>query len=116
MTTQSQGWFHGFYQELKRRRVMRVATLYIVLFWPIIQIADILSPALELPPITMRYLLIAFASGFPLALILSWLYDLNRPGVVRVAAESESAAETAAMAQATASTRLMLIPMESAAC
>jgi TolB-like protein/lipopolysaccharide biosynthesis regulator YciM len=93
VSTQSQGWFHGFYQELKRRRVMRVATLYIVLFWPVIQIADILSPALELPPITMRYLLIAFVSGFPLALILSWLFDLNRTGMVRVTAES--GAETA---------------------
>ena len=50
MTTQgiSSSW-RGFYEELKERRVIRVATLYVILFWPVVQVADILSPALELP-------------------------------------------------------------------
>lgn len=72
-----------FVDELKRRRVMRVATLYVLALWPIIQIVDILSPAIDLPPITMRYLLIAFVAGLPVALLLSWLFDLNREGLVR---------------------------------
>ena len=86
----SQGsWFQRIYQELKHRRVMRVATLYIVLCWPIIQVADILSPAVGLPPEAMRYLLIAFTAGFPIALTLSWLFDLNRSGIVRSTGPSE---------------------------
>ena len=68
MSTEGQSWFQGFYQELKRRRVMRVAALYVALFWPVIQIADILSPALELPPQTMQYLLIVSVVGLPIAL------------------------------------------------
>ncbi|MDH3643274.1 MAG: hypothetical protein OES38_14325, partial [Gammaproteobacteria bacterium] len=94
MSTQTTSWTQNFYQELKRRRVMRVATLYVVLFWPIIQIADILSPALDLPPITMRYLLITFAAGLPVAVALSWLFDLNKSGVVR-AAPGEDVVEAA---------------------
>lgn len=62
---------------------MRVATLYVVLCWPIIQIADILSPAVGLPPEAMRNLLFLFAGGFPVVLTLSWLFDLNRSGIVR---------------------------------
>ena len=77
------GWWQSFYQELKDRRVIRVATLYVFLFWPVIQIADILSPALDIPAEAMRYLLAIFVLGLPIVLILSWLYDLNRSGVVR---------------------------------
>ena len=91
MSAESQSWYHDFYQELKRRRVMRVAALYIVLFWPVIQIADILSPALDLPPEAMRYLLIVFAVGLPIAMGFSWLFDLNKTGVERVAAEASGA-------------------------
>ena len=39
----------GFYEELKRRHVIRSATLYIIAFWPIVQVVDILTPALGLP-------------------------------------------------------------------
>lgn len=86
----SQGnWFQRLYQELKHRRVMRVATLYLILCWPVIQVADILSPAVGLPPEAMRYLLIVFTVGFPIVLTLSWLFDLNRSGIVRSTGPSE---------------------------
>ena len=76
-----------FFEELKRRRVIRVATLYVLALWPIIQIADILAPAIGLPVAAMRYMLIAFVAGLPVVLILSWLYDLNRGGLVRTGDE-----------------------------
>ena len=75
----------SFYRELGRRRVFRAAALYVVVFWPVIQVVDILSPALELPDVTMRYLLITFLAGLPVMLILSWLFDLNRGGLTRAA-------------------------------
>ena len=50
MANAQNNWFQSFYDELKHRRVIRVATLYVILFWPIIQVADILSPAMGLPP------------------------------------------------------------------
>lgn len=76
-------WFKHFFEELKRRRVIRAATIYVIAFWPVIQIADILSPAINLPEVTMRYLLIAFAAGFPVTLLLAWVFDLNKSGVIR---------------------------------
>lgn len=85
----SDNWFKRFFEELKRRRVIRVATIYVIAFWPVIQIADILSPALNLPDFTMRYLLIAFMGGFPLALILAWVFDINKSGVVRTGEDSQ---------------------------
>jgi len=60
--------FQSIKEELKRRRVFRVATLYVVAMWPIIQIADILSPALNLPDGAMRTLLMVFIAGFPVAI------------------------------------------------
>ena len=82
----------SFLAELKRRRVIRVATLYVVAFWPIIQIVDILSPAIDIPPSAMRYMLIAFVAGLPVVLLLAWLYDLNRDGLVRTADADEGEA------------------------
>lgn len=71
------------FEELKRRRVIRVGTLYFLVFWPIIQIVDIASAAIGLPDSAMRYLVLAFFGGLPVVLTLAWLFDLNRGGLVR---------------------------------
>ncbi len=94
--TESTSGLQKLLGELKERRVMRAATLYVIFFWPVIQIADILSPAMDIPPEAMRYLLIAFVVGLPVAVLLSWLFDLNRAGVVRAGAGVETAAAHAA--------------------
>jgi TolB-like protein/Tfp pilus assembly protein PilF len=71
------------YDELKRRRVIRVATLYVLALWPVIQIIDILAPAIGISGLAMRNLLFTFAAGLPVALTIAWFYDLNREGLVR---------------------------------
>ncbi len=86
-------WWQDFFEELKRRRVFRVATLYIVAFWPIIQIVDILSPALELPDSVMRYLVFAFAIGFPITIVFAWIFDVNKDGVTVTTSETDEAAQ-----------------------
>jgi hypothetical protein len=78
---QSGNWMQELFEELKRRRVIRVATLYIIAFWPIIQIVDILSPTLNLPDSVIRYLVFAFIGGFPVMLILAWVFDINKEGI-----------------------------------
>jgi TolB-like protein/Flp pilus assembly protein TadD len=78
------GKFHILLEELKRRRVFRVATLYVVATWPIIQIADILSPALNLPDGAMRTLLMLFIVGFPIVIALSWIYNLTPKGLMKI--------------------------------
>jgi len=69
--------------ELRRRRVFRVATLYVVSMWPLIQILDILSPALNISNQTMSNVLFYFAAGFPIAVGLAWLYNLTPQGFVK---------------------------------
>jgi TolB-like protein/Flp pilus assembly protein TadD len=71
------------FQELKRRHVFRVTTLYVVLGWPAIQIADLMQPVLGVPDSTIRMLLFGFIAGLPLVLALSWIYDLTPQGIVR---------------------------------
>jgi len=71
------------WQELRRRRVFRVAGLYVVGAWLVIQVADILFPAWGLPETALRYLFIAAAAGFPVALVFGWFYDFTPRGITR---------------------------------
>ncbi len=72
-----------FWQEMRRRRVFRLAGLYIVGAWLVIQVADISFPAWGIPETAIRYLFIAAAACFPVALIFSWYYDITPRGIVR---------------------------------
>ena len=60
----------SFYEELKRRNVVKAAVLYVVASWLILQVADVLFDALELPSIWVRLVLAILILGFPLALII----------------------------------------------
>jgi TolB-like protein/tetratricopeptide (TPR) repeat protein len=71
------------WQELRRRRVFRLAGLYIVGAWLVIQVADVSFPAWGLPETAIRYLFIAAITGFPVALVFSWFYDITPQGIVR---------------------------------
>ena len=73
----------NIWQELRRRRVFRVAGLYIVGAWLVIQVADIFFPAWGLPETALRYLFVAAAAGFPVALIFGWFYDIAPQGILR---------------------------------
>ena len=72
-----------FFTELKRRKVYRVAVGYAVLAWLLIQIATQVFPFLEIPTWIVRLVIILLALGFPVALLLSWVFDLTSKGVVR---------------------------------
>ena len=69
----------GFLRELKRRRVLRTALLYVVGSWIALQAAEVLSEA-GLPPSAMRNLLIILSFGFPLALVIGWFFDITIEG------------------------------------
>ena len=72
-----------FWQELRRRRVFRLAGLYIIGMWVVIQVADISFQAWGVPDSALRYLFIAAFVCFPVALIFSWHYDITTKGIVR---------------------------------
>jgi len=71
----------NFLRELRRRRVLRTASIYVVGSWLLMQVADIVFPALAVPETAMRNLLFALTAGFPLALIAGWYFDITRDGI-----------------------------------
>jgi len=77
------------FEQLKRRNVIRVAALYVVVSWLILQVADVLVDAFELPNWSMRLLIAILLLGFPLALAFSWIFELTPEGVMRETEISE---------------------------
>ena len=71
------------WHELRRRRVFRLAGLYVVGAWLVIQVADISFPAWGVPETAIRFLFIAALACFPVALIFSWFYDVTPQGIIR---------------------------------
>jgi TolB-like protein/Tfp pilus assembly protein PilF len=72
-----------FLKELRRRRVFRVAGLYVVAVWLLMQAANILFPAWGIPDAAITYLLWAGLLGFPVALAFGWVFDLSAQGIRR---------------------------------
>src|SRR5437764_5561166 len=71
----------GFFEELQRRKVYRVAAAYIIAAGFIIQIGSAVLPAWELPNWTLRFVVVLLLVGFPVALILAWAYDVTPQGI-----------------------------------
>ena len=73
----------GFIAELKRRNVFRVGVAYLVLGWVVIQVTDIVSPALNLPDWTLPMVTWFGVIGFPFALLFAWAFELTPEGIKR---------------------------------
>ena len=69
------------FAELKRRNVFRVAALYVIAAWLIMQVAGLLFGVLEMPPWTSKLVLSLLALGFPLVLLFSWIYEITPEGL-----------------------------------
>jgi len=79
-----------FWQELKRRRVIHVITVYASASFVLIELVNNLAEPLNLPPGLATIVIIVLAVGFPLAVILSWIYDLTGEGLERTKPIEES--------------------------
>jgi TolB-like protein/lipopolysaccharide biosynthesis regulator YciM len=77
-------WIERLVAELRRRRVIRVAVVYATTGFVLLQLADILVPALRLPSWTLRLVTLALVLGFPLAIGLAWVYNVTDEGLERV--------------------------------
>ena len=73
----------SFIQELKRRNVFRVTAIYVIVSWLLMQIGDVMFPALRLPEWTTTMLVAFLLLGFPIAVILAWAYEVTPAGVKR---------------------------------
>ncbi len=73
----------SFLEEIKRRKVFQVAAVYLVVAWLIMQVVDVVSGPLLLPDVFARIVIVVLAIGFPIAVVLSWAFDLTPEGVVK---------------------------------
>lgn len=79
-----------FIRELRRRAVFRTAGLYVGICWIAIEASSVVLPAFEAPEWTMRAIIIAAIVGFPITLVLAWVYEITDRGIV----VQEDAADT----------------------
>jgi TolB-like protein/Flp pilus assembly protein TadD len=73
----------NFFAELKRRNVYKVAVAYAVVAWLLIQVATQVFPFFELPNWAVQIVVLAMVIGFPIALVLSWAFELTPEGIKR---------------------------------
>src|SRR5205823_6191915 len=73
----------NFFAELKRRNVYRAAVAYGVVPWFLTQLTTQVFPFFEIPNSAVRFVVIALAIGFPIAMLLAWVYEFTPAGIVR---------------------------------
>lgn len=78
----------NLFEELKRRKVFRVAAFYAAAAWVLMQVADVVLPALRMPDWVITVVVVALLLGLPLAIFLAWVFDWTPEGIVR---ESDAA-------------------------
>ena len=71
----------NLFSEFKRRNVYKVAALYIIVGWVVLQVVDMFMSFMPLPEWTSRLVFVLLAAGFPVALLLAWAFDLTPDGV-----------------------------------
>src|SRR5881409_4474493 len=71
----------SFFEEVKRRKVYRVAAAYMIAAGGAIQLASAAFPAWELPNWALRSVIVLLLLGFPVALILAWAFDITMQGI-----------------------------------
>ena len=73
----------GFLRELKKRKVYRAAVTYAAVSFVILQVADLVLPTLTNSDTLFQIMVIACLAGFPLAIVLAWIFDLRNGRLVR---------------------------------
>jgi len=90
----------SFWEEIKRRKVARVAVAYLVVAWLLVEVVVTVEEPLGLPGWLDTSVIVLVLVGFPLALILSWVFDLTSVGIIRTK-HLESITETSEHSVAT---------------
>lgn len=98
----------SLFGELRRRKVFRVAAAYAVVAWLLLQIADVLLENFGAPDWVFKSFTVLLVLGFPLAVVLAWVFELTPEGMKRTPAESEPASPGEAR-QGRLTDRLILI-------
>jgi hypothetical protein len=80
----------SLFRELKQRKVFRVAAVYVVLAWGILQVVDVVSEPLSLPLWFSTVTILLLAIGFPIALVFSWIFDFGPQGPTRTVTDTSA--------------------------
>jgi hypothetical protein len=73
----------SLFAELKRRNVFRVGIAYAVVAWLVMQIGEVMAPALYLPDWVLSTLAFFLILGFPVVLVMAWVFELTPEGIKR---------------------------------
>ena len=73
----------SFFAELKRRNVYKVGAMYAVAGWLLVQVVTQVFPIFDVSALVQRIIVLAIVAGFPVALVLSWIYELTPQGIVK---------------------------------
>ncbi len=76
--------------ELNRRKMLQVAAVYLVVAWLTMQVIDVIHSPLRLPEWFPTVVIVFLAIGFPIAMIISWAFNVTPGGVVRDKGNDES--------------------------
>lgn len=87
--------YQTFFADLKRRQVFKVAAVYGVVAFAVLQAGDLLIAGLGLPEMVLGAATVLVILGFPIALVLAWAFELTPEGVRRT--EAAGSAELAAI-------------------
>ena len=71
----------SLFDELKRRKVFKVGAAYLVVAWLAVQAASIGFPAFDAPPWALRIFILIALLGFPIAVVMAWVFDITPEGV-----------------------------------
>lgn len=71
----------SFYQELRRRKVIRVAVMYAIVAWVVVEVASVMFPGMLLPDWSVRLVIGLAVLGFPIALVLAWAMEMTPDGL-----------------------------------
>lgn len=97
----------GFFRQLRERKVIRVAIVYVLVGWVVMQVGEVTFDALMLPDWSLSFLIAVAILGFPIALVLAWAYELTPEGIRR-----DSAAEPAEPPKADTTPSIAVLPFE----
>ena len=73
----------SFWQELKRRKVIRITTVYAAAAFIVLQLVDIIAQPLQLPAWTMTLVIVLLCIGLLITLLVAWVYDITPEGIIK---------------------------------
>ena len=101
-----------FFVELKRRKVYRVAVAYIVGAWVLVQVVTQVFPYFDVPTWEIRIVILALCLGFPVAVVLAWVFDITPSGIKRTEDAPSGALGTARATTTTPEKSIAVLPFE----